>query len=273
MRGVPRARRAISAAPDGSTVTPRMPAARTTMLSRSTGGVVVEPGDQAEAVAQRAGDEAGAGGGADEGEPGQVEPDGSGRRALAQHDVELEVLHGRVEDLLDGPREAVDLVDEQHVALVEAGEDGSQVAGALERGARGDLQADLHLGGDDAGQGGLAQAGRPGEQQVVGGLAAPAGGLEDDPEVLLELGLADELVERVGPQPALVVEARAGVGRLGDLDAPGQVLGDRVGAEQLVAHLGLPQPTASRCRAVFSSSDTLPSSGRSRTTAATSSGW
>src|SRR3712207_7412809 len=44
---------------------------------------------------------------------GQVEADRSGRRALADHDVELEVLHGRVEDLLHGAGQAVDLVDEQ----------------------------------------------------------------------------------------------------------------------------------------------------------------
>ena len=57
---------------------------RATMASSSLGVVVVEPGDEAEAVAQRAGDEARAGGGADEGEAGQVEPDRAGRRALAE---------------------------------------------------------------------------------------------------------------------------------------------------------------------------------------------
>ena len=74
-----------------------------------------------------------------------------------------------------GARQAVDLVDEEHVALVELGEDGGQVAGPLERRARGDVQADAHLGGDDAGQRGLAQPGRTGEEQVVGGLARGGG--------------------------------------------------------------------------------------------------
>ena len=60
---------------------------------------------------------------------------------------------------------------------------------------------------------GLAEAGRPGEQQVVDGLAAPAGGLEDDRQVLLQLALADELVEPAGPQ-AGVVGLLALVGRL-----------------------------------------------------------
>ena len=137
MRGVPRDRRAISAAPAGvEAARPGCRADRRTMASRSAGLVVVEPGDEAEPVAQRPGDQPGAGGGADQGEPGQVEADRPGRRALAEHDVELEVLHGRVQDLLDRPAQAVDLVDEQHVALGQVGEDGGQVAGPHQRRAR-----------------------------------------------------------------------------------------------------------------------------------------
>ena len=49
---------------------------------------------------------------------------------------------------------------------------------------------------------GLAEPGRAGEQQVVGGLAARRGRLEHDREVLLQLALADELVERRGRRPA-----------------------------------------------------------------------
>ena len=66
-----------------------------------------------------------------------------------------------------------------------------------------DVQVHAHLGGDDAGQRGLAEPGRAGEQQVVDGLAAPPRGLEHDREVLLELALADELGERPRPQPGL----------------------------------------------------------------------
>ena len=60
-----------------------------------------------------------------------------------------------------------------------------------------------HLGRDDAGQRRLAQPGRPGEEQVVDRLAPAAGGLEDDAEVLLQLALTDELVERARPQARL----------------------------------------------------------------------
>ena len=77
------------------------------------------------------------------------------------------------------------------------------------------------------GQRGLAEPGRAGEQQVVGGLAPPAGGLEDDRQVLLQLALADELGEAAGPQ-AGVLDLLALVGRR------------RV--EELVTHAAPPAP-------------------------------
>ncbi len=196
--------------------------------------VVVESGDEPEAVAQRTGDHAGAGGGADEREARQRQADARRGRALADDDVELEVLHRRIEDLLDGPGQAVDLVDEQDVALVELGEDGRQVAGAFERRTGRDVQVHSHLGGDDAGERGLAEPGRPGEQQVVDRLAAVAGGLEHDREVLLELALADELGEGTRPQP--------GVDDLLDVVADARV-------EELVTHDRPPAASARRAAA------------------------
>ena len=157
--------------------------------------VVVDPPHIAEAIAERAGDQAGAGGGANQRERRQAEANRAGRRALAQHEVELEVLHGRIEDLLHGPAQAVDLVDEQHVTLVQIGEDGGQVAGPYERRPRRDAQVDAHLGGDDGRERGLAGAGWAGEQQVVGRLLAAARRFQQDRQSLAQLGLAHELVE------------------------------------------------------------------------------
>ena len=165
---------------------------------------------------------------------GQVEPDRPGGGALPQHDVELEVLHRRVEHLFDRPGQAVDLVDEQHVAVLELGEDGRQVAGPLDRRARRGLQVGAELGGDDAGQRGLAQPRRAGEQQVVGRLAAPPRRLEHDPEVGLQLGLAHELGQAAGPE--------RGLGRH-------VVVGAGLGIEQLLTHGGIPPPRRPRLAA------------------------
>ena len=189
--------------------------------------VVVEPGDEAETVAKRTGDHAGSGGGADEGERRHRQADTRCCRPLADHDVELEVLHRRIQDLLDRSRQSVDLVDEQHVAVLEFGEDRRQIAGAFQRRTRRDVQVDAHLGGHDAGQRGLAEAGRAGEQQVIDRLLTLAGRLEDDAQVLLEFALADELVERTRPQAGLELD-------LGCDDVV--VAATDTGIEELVTH-------------------------------------
>ncbi|GAA3072415.1 hypothetical protein GCM10020000_66460 [Streptomyces olivoverticillatus] len=60
-----------------------------------------------------------------------------------------------------------------------------------------------HLRRDDHRQGGLAEARGSGEQDVVGGGAAGAGGLEHEVELLADPLLADELAEVLGPQGSL----------------------------------------------------------------------
>jgi len=137
-------------------------------------GIEVEPVGRPEPVAQRSADPARAGRGADDGERLEAEPERPGGRALADHDVERVILHRRVEDLLDRPVEAVDLVDEQDVALLERGEDRGEVAGALDGRARGVLDVDPELAGDDRREGRLAESGRAVEEDVVGGLSPPA---------------------------------------------------------------------------------------------------
>jgi hypothetical protein len=60
MRGVPRERRAISSAPSGSTAISSSAAERATMRVSSSAVVELEARDDAEAVAQRVGQHAGA---------------------------------------------------------------------------------------------------------------------------------------------------------------------------------------------------------------------
>ena len=129
-------------------------------------------------------------------------------RPLADHHVEREVLHRRVEDLLDRAVEAVDLVDEQDVALVERGEDRGEVARPLDR--RPARVADVHaeLARDDRREGRLAEAGRAVQQDVVGRLSPALRRLEQHVEARLDLALADVLVERARPQRRLPRRAR-----------------------------------------------------------------
>ena len=91
----------------------------------------------------------------------------------ADHEVEAVVLEGGVEDLLDLGVEAVDLVDEEDLAGLERGEEGGEVAGAFDDGARGGLDGRrASSAAIDVGEARLADARRPEEQHVVEGLAA-----------------------------------------------------------------------------------------------------
>ena len=128
----------------------------------------------------------------------------------------------------------MDLVDEHDLALVEVREHRGEVAGAFERGARGDSDRFAQFGGDDHGEAGLAEAGRAGEQDVVGRGTASGGALQHEFELFAHAGLADELREQTRPQRRLVV-AFTGNGDRGDLGL--QVL---IGRDPLVrVHLGL----------------------------------
>ena len=80
-------------------------AGRTADDHRQFFGVVeVELTDEAEAVAQRCGDQSGSRRRADQREVRQVKSNGARRRSAADHDVETTVLHGRVENLFHAPR-------------------------------------------------------------------------------------------------------------------------------------------------------------------------
>ena len=122
------------------------------------------------------------------------------RRPLADDEVELEILHRRIEDFLDRRVEAMDLVDEQHVAVFEIGEQRREIARLGDDRAGGGLEVDAQLARHDLRQRRLAEAGRAGEQHMVQRLAARLGRLDEDAQVLLGLGLADEFLQPLRPQ-------------------------------------------------------------------------
>ena len=94
--------------------------------------------------------------------------------ALTNDDIDAEIFHREVEHFLGCAREAVDLIDEQNVALLEAGQDRRQVARMLDRRAGGQSQGRSHLGGDDHGERRLAESRRARKQDVVGAGRAHA---------------------------------------------------------------------------------------------------
>src|SRR5438477_4206224 len=178
--------------------------------------VEVEPEGRAEAVAERRREQPRARGRADQAERLQRQFDQARRRSLPDHEVELEVLHRRVQRLLDDVIQPVDLVDEEDVPALQVGEDRGEIARPLKNGTGGGTDRDVELVGDDVRERRLAESGRPVEEDVVEDVAARAGRSDLHAQVLADRLLADVVVE--GPRAErrlddeLVVERLRGDG-------------------------------------------------------------
>ena len=155
--------------------------------------VIIQPLANGKTGQQRGGEQPAAGRRADEGEARQIQADAAGVGAGINDDVQLEILHRRIKIFLDGLLQAVNFVNKKNVALLQVGEQSGQVAGFFDGGAAGAFDADAHAFGDDVGQGGFAQAGRPAEEKMIQRLAALFGGLDGDFQPFLDIVLAGEL--------------------------------------------------------------------------------
>ena len=132
---------------------------------------------------------------------------------------------------------------------LERSQDRGHVALALERRTGDAADADSELLAEDVGEARLAEARGADEQYVVERLAARAGGLERDRELLLDPSLADELGQTGWAER--------------DLDQVlGAVLEDR--REQLVLHAAL--RSARRTRSSAGSSGSISASAWSAST-------
>ena len=166
--------------------------------------IKIQAEDRAEAVAQRRGQEPGTRGRADQREALEIQLDGAGGWSLADHQIDLIILHRRVEDFLYDVIQPVNLVDEQDVALLEIRQQRRQVARPLHHRTGRGLDVDSHLARDDVSERGLAQARRPVEQEMVQDiLPSPSGG-DRHFEILLDLVLTHVLFEGPGPEIDLV---------------------------------------------------------------------
>ena len=167
------------------------------------GCVVLQAEGHAETIAQGAGEQARARRGADEREARQVEANGSRRWSLAHHDVEHEILEGRVEHLFDHAVHAVDLVDEQHVAFLEVREYRRQVARARDGRAARRFYIGMQLVCHHGRKRRLAQTRRAREQYVIGCLAPLERCLNEYRQRIFHLLLAQVIIEHLRPQAAV----------------------------------------------------------------------
>ena len=173
-------------------------------------GVIVEAVHQAEARAQRCGEHARAGGGTHQREARQVDLDGTRRRPGIDDDIQPVILHRRIQIFLDGGMQAVDFIDEEHVALLDVGEDAGEVARLLDLRAGGGVKLGAGSARNQVGQRGLAEAGRAGQQHVIEHIATLFGRLQHQQQAVLHLVLADELGKRRRAQRDIEGRCRGG---------------------------------------------------------------
>jgi hypothetical protein len=185
----------------------RARAPRVTMVSSSS--TAAEADRDAEAITQRGGEQARARGGADQREARQIDLHRARGRAFADDEVELVVLHGRIEDFLDRRIEPVNLVDEQNVALFEIGEQRREIAGLGDHRPGGGAEIDAQLARDDLRQRGLAEARRADEQHMVERFLARARRLDEHRQIGARFFLADELAQSLRAQGGVRVVVAA----------------------------------------------------------------
>src|SRR5262249_27412399 len=92
---------------------------------------------------------------------------------------------------------------EEHVARLEIGEQRGEIAGAGDDGAGCCAEADTEFARDDLAERRLAEAGRAEQQNVVHRFAALASGFDENFEIGLGRGLADEFVKPLRTQCAV----------------------------------------------------------------------
>jgi len=164
------------------------------------GLIEFQPHRNAEPVAQWRRQQACTRGGTDQRKGRQVQPHGTGRWPLPDHDVEGIVLHRGIEDLLHDRRQAVDFVNEQNIVRLKICQDRGEVARFRNHRAGGCAEADAHLAGQDLRQRRLAEARRAEQENMVQRLSPPARSLDIDFQVRLRLALADIILKRLGTE-------------------------------------------------------------------------
>ena len=164
-------------------------------LGQVVGVVKLEVLVHVEPFAQGAGEHPATGRGPDDRELLERQIDGPRRHPLAQDHVDAEIFHDRIDELLDGLGQAVNLVNEQDRPFGRIGQIGHHVHLLVERRAAGHVQLDAQLVVQHGGERGLAQPGRAVKENVRQRLAPLAGGQKRDRQPLGDGTLANDLAQ------------------------------------------------------------------------------
>ena len=115
----------------------------------------------------------------------------AGMDPFVKYKIDREILHGRVEKLLDRFGESMDFIDKKHIAIFQMGQQPDQIAPFFKRRARGYGQLGLHLRGNNMRQGGFPQSRGAVQQNMIHRLLALPRGGNGDLKGFDDLNLAD----------------------------------------------------------------------------------
>ena len=102
----------------------------------------------------------------------QIQADRSGGSSFSDYNVDRIVFHGRIEYLLHLTVQAVDLIYEKHIALLQIIKDCRHLPRFFDRRSRGDLDIYPHLIGNDTGKRRLSKSRRSIEKDMIQRIAS-----------------------------------------------------------------------------------------------------
>ena len=167
------------------------------------GGVEMQPCRDAEAVAERRGQQPHPRRGTDQRKGLQLDAHGARGWPLADHKIQLEILERGIKHLFHGGVQAVDLVDEQHIARFQIGQDGGQIARPRQHRTRGHAKPHPQFARHDLRQRGLAKARGAMKQDMIHRLAPAARAFDEYAQIGPRFGLTDEIGQRLRTQSAV----------------------------------------------------------------------
>jgi hypothetical protein len=175
------------------------------------GRVVVQPTIHAETRAERITDHSRARRRPNESEWREIEPHRAGAGTLVDDDVQFEILHRRVEILLDGRGETVDFVDEQNPAALNVREQPREVAGLLDHRTTCGAHFRAHGIANDVGESGFSKPRRAAQENVLQRVIARLRRIHHHLETLDRFFLTREFLEKRRTQRNF----KRGIDRLG----------------------------------------------------------
>ena len=127
-----------------------------------------------------------------------------GTRPAIDHNIQRKILHCRIQMFFYHPIHAMNLVDKQHIALIQIRQNPRQISRALQYRSRCHMNFNPQLVRYHISHRRFAQTGRPVQQNVIHSLIAMMRSLYSNTQIRLRLFLPDHIVKSNRTNPLIV---------------------------------------------------------------------